>query len=376
MSQMAADSTLDPVSSAAMAAAAGKMPIISVHAAHSTVRAILFKLSRRALVTNRVMRWAFRSLDAHFADPRSMLRLRKSLGRFDRMTGWLRIGRSEQFRWRRTAVNNVRVRWVRPQVSAVAAPAESRRVLLYLHGGAFLFRTLNGHMNLAAGIARESGFHDAVLPVYRLAPEHPYPAAVDDCMAVYRGLLQHGTPPEHIALAGDSAGGGLVLKLLMRLRDENMPLPACGVLISPFTDMSCSGDSITTNASADPMFGGLSRMHASFYLGTASATDPQCSPLFGDFHGLPPLLAQVGSTERLLDDSLRLVPLVRRAGGDLDVEVWDAMPHVWHAMGLPESRRAIASIGRFIRGHADVTDELAGADEADGAREDQQEAPI
>ncbi len=305
--------------------------------------------SARALVTTRVIRWLCRSVDRHFVDNGGMLRLRRQLELFDRVRGMFGIGRIEQFTWDRGAINGVRVRVVQP--ASTVRTAEPPSTLLYLHGGAFLLRTLNAHMDLAAGIARESGLDQAVLPIYRLAPECPYPAAIDDCMAAYVGLLNRGIPPGRIALGGDSAGGGLVLKLLMRLRERGLPMPCCGVLISPFTDMSCSGRSIDTNAGIDPMFGRIAALHVRFYLGSTDPRDPLCSPLFGRFEGLPPLMTQVGSTERLLDDSLRLAPRIRRAGGELYVQVWNHMPHVWQAMALPESAQAIGALGRFIRHH-------------------------
>lgn len=303
--------------------------------------------SPRAQVTTRVIRWLCRSVGTHFEDSGAMLRLRRQLALFDRARGLLGVGRCERFTWDRAALNGVRVRIVSP--AAAPRAGEPPSTLLYLHGGAFLLRTLNAHMDLAAGIAREAGLERAVLPIYRLAPECPYPAAIDDCLAAYVGLLNHGVPPSRIALGGDSAGGGLVLKLLMRLRDRGLPMPSCGVLISPFTDMSCSGRSIEAHAGIDPMFGQIDALHVRFYLGTTDPRDPLCSPLFGRFDGLPPLMAQVGSTERLLDDTLRLAPRVRRARGELVVQVWNEMPHVWQAMALPESARAIQELGRFIR---------------------------
>lgn len=313
------------------------------------VRTVDAPLSRKARMANRVIRWIFQATKADLSDLYGLVRLRRNVALFDRVSGALGIGRSERFRWHRATIGGVRVRVMRPHHPAPSETHDESPVLLYLHGGAFLIRTLNGHMNLAAGIARLGGLAQAVLPIYRLAPEYPYPAAIDDCLATYRGLLQRGIAAHRIVVAGDSAGGGLVLKLLMRLREAGLPQPACGVLISPFTDLSCSGDSIAANAGVDPMFGGLPSMHASFYVGAMNPRDPRCSPIFGDFCDLPPLLAQVGSTERLLDDSLRLLPLVRRAGGTLQLEVWKDLPHVWHVMGLPESLRAIASIGRFVR---------------------------
>src|SRR5689334_8006693 len=239
--------------------------------------------SCRAQMTTRISRWLCRKPPVDLFEQHDLVRLRRMVALFDRATGLIGIGRDSMFRWHRASVGGVRVRTVRPRVVHPAPGAGSESVLLYLHGGAFLLRALNGHMNLADRICRATGIAEAVLPVYRLAPEHPFPAAIDDCIAVYEGLLRR-VPAERIVVAGDSAGGGLVLKLLMRARDRGLPLPACGVLLSPFTDLSCSGRSIERNAPVDPMFGALPCMHAQYYLGKLGARDPPCSPLFGQFH--------------------------------------------------------------------------------------------
>lgn len=298
-------------------------------------------------MTTRVIRWLCRKPPADPSEWQGLVRLRRKVALFDRVSGLFGMARASTYRWHRACIERVRVRVVRP--NAMHLPhASDGPVLLYLHGGAFLLRALNGHMNLADRICRAAGLTEAILPIYRLAPEHPFPAAIDDCQAVYEGLLRH-VPAERIVVAGDSAGGGLVLKLLMRARDRGLPMPSCAILLSAFTDLSCSGRSIETNAPVDPMFGTLPCMHARYYLGEIGARDARCSPLFGQFHDLPPLLAQVGSTERLLDDTLRLAPRVRRVNGRLVIEVWEEMPHVWHLMGLPESHAAIESIARFIQ---------------------------
>lgn len=320
---------------------------IRFNAPRAWAHAIPCEPSYQARIATRMLRWMTRSPPAALFELHSLLRLRRRIALVDRLSALFGIGRTEKFLWHRAPLNGVRTRMIRPRLTQPAP--EEGSVLLYLHGGAFTVRALNRHMNLASAICRAGGLAESGLPLYRLAPECPFPAAVDDCLAAYCGFLQRGIAAQRIVLAGDSAGGGLVLKLLMRLRAQGLPMPACGVLLSPFTDMSCSGESIARNACVDPMFGSLPVMHARFYLGTADAKSALCSPVFGDFSGLPPLLVQVGSTERLLDDSLRLVPRVQRAGGELEVEVWEQMPHVWQTMGLPESERAIASIGQFVR---------------------------
>jgi len=227
------------------------------------------------------------------------------------------------------------------------AGARQRRVILYLHGGAFIMETPGLHAGLAARIAHEAGAR-ALMPSYRLAPEHPYPAAIDDCMAAYRYLLDGGFVPADIAIIGDSAGGNLTLALLLRIRDEGLPLPACAVVMSPVTDGTLGGDSIRRNEGRDAMFApSLFHAMAPLYLPDATQkTNPYVSPLFGNLDGLPPILMLVGSTELLLDDSVRFASKCRSA----TLEVWDGMPHVFPLFDfLPESADATQRIGVFVR---------------------------
>lgn len=238
----------------------------------------------------------------------------------------------------------VRGEWVQ------ARNVEPRRTLLYFHGGAYIMGSPATHRHLTYRLARQSAARVFALD-YRLAPEHPFPAAVDDAVACYRWLLDRGVAPESLVLGGDSAGGGLTLAALVALRDAGLPLPAAAICLSPWTDLAATGQSIRTNADADPMFnvtalGGL----AAHYLGNTAPTHPLVSPLYADLRGLPPLLIQVGSTEILLDDSRRIAERARAAGVSAEIEIWSHMPHVWHlfAPRLPEGRRAIAKLGRFI----------------------------
>jgi acetyl esterase/lipase len=187
---------------------------------------------------------------------------------------------------------------------------------------------------------------------YRLAPENRFPAALDDALAAYRQLLADGVAPESIVIAGDSAGGGLALATLIALRDANEPLPAGGLLFSPWTDLAATGASIQRNDGADPMFQGASISRAAqLYLGDTPATHPYASPLYADMSGLPPLFMQVGSTEVLLDDSRRVADKARHAGVDVDFSIWPKMPHVWQMWMpfLPEARRALDLAGRFVQ---------------------------
>jgi len=225
--------------------------------------------------------------------------------------------------------------------------ARRDRVLLYLHGGAFITETPKFHGALLARLCRESRAR-GLMPSYRLAPEHQYPAALDDCLAAYRWLLAQGFEAGCIVVAGDSAGGNLTLALLLRLRDEGVALPAGAVALSPVTDLTFSGDSVQRNDGVDDMFRAdlLDAMVPVYLARRDQRTDPYVSPLFGDYSGLPPLLLVVGSTELLLDDSVR----VAQRWPEASLLVWDGMPHVFPGFQfLPEAQQATQRIGRFVR---------------------------
>ena len=235
---------------------------------------------------------------------------------------------------------------------------ESRpeRVLLYLHGGAFIMRFPNSHAALVARMCRRLGAR-ALMVDYRLAPEHPYPAAPDDCHAAYRWLLAQGCDPRGIVIAGDSAGGNLTLATLHRIKAAGEPLPACAVLLSPFVDFTLSSRSLFVNEKHDPMFT-LAGMVAlrELYAPPERFLDASLSPLFGDFAGLPPLLLQAGSTEMLLDESGRIAARAHAAGVPVEFEIWDRLPHVFQVFrDLPQATEAIASITRFVGKHAGWT---------------------
>jgi phosphinothricin tripeptide acetyl hydrolase len=244
-------------------------------------------------------------------------------------------------------------------VTAPARPAEwltppqarADAVVLYLHGGGYVIGSPRSHRHLAAAIARAAGTR-ALLLDYRLAPEHPFPAAVDDAVAAYRWLLGQGIAPARIVVAGDSAGGGLTVATLLALRERGLPPAAGGVCISPWVDLTCSGATYATKAAADPIVtrDGVAMM-ARAYIGDGDAKAPLVSPLYADLRGLPPLLVQVGSDEVLLDDALGLGERARAADVDVTVEEWPAMIHVWHWFlpMLDEAQRAIDTIGGFVR---------------------------
>lgn len=235
----------------------------------------------------------------------------------------------------------------------LSAPGWSERhLLLHLHGGGYVMGSCASHRALVAQIAGACGIR-AVLPEYRLAPEHPFPAALDDAVAVYRGLLERGVAPERLVVVGDSAGGGLTLATLVALRDAGVPLPAAAVALSPFCDMTFTGESIETRAAVDPWLSPpLLEPVTRLYIGDHDRRDPRLSPLFAELRGLPPLLIHVGDQEILLSDSVRFAEQARAADVAVELEVWPEVWHVFHLFApvLPEANAALAKIGAFVRG--------------------------
>ena len=233
----------------------------------------------------------------------------------------------------------------------IAAPgAVKERVILYLHGGGYVIGSINTHRAMIARIARASNARALAID-YRLAPEHPFPAALDDATRAYKWLLAQGYKPQKIVIAGDSAGGGLTLAALIALRDSSQPLPAGAVPISPWTDLEGTGESVRSRAEKDPMVGQDSLAEsAKQYYGAHDPKDPMVSPLHANFRGLPPMLIQVGDAEILLDDATRVAERAKAAGVDVQLEVWDDMIHVWHVFAklLPEGQQAIDKIGKFV----------------------------
>jgi epsilon-lactone hydrolase len=235
----------------------------------------------------------------------------------------------------------------------LVATSRSRpdRYILYLHGGSYLvgfpalFRDLTWRIADAAG-AR------LVCIDYRLAPEHPFPAAIEDATAAYRWLVSERAEPRRVALIGDSAGGGLALATMMRLRDEGLPLPGAAVALSPWTDLALTGRSLVDYRCSDPMVPVETMPDAArLYLAGADPRTPYASPLYGDPRGLPPTLIFVGGDEALRDDAVRMAERLREGGVDVELEVWPRMFHVWPAFArfVPEGRTAIARIGAFLR---------------------------
>ncbi len=227
------------------------------------------------------------------------------------------------------------------------------RVVLQLHGGAYIGPMKNIYRTLAVRYSKLLQGGDVLTIDYRVAPEHPYPAAVEDAVAAYLWLTEEkGYEPSQIIVAGDSAGGGLALVLLMYLRDHNIPLPLGAVLMSPWTDLTCGGDSYTFNFQKDPLFGNSteSMLFDSEYIGSADPTEPYISPLFGSFEGLPPMLFQAGSYEMLLSDSISACKKAKEEGCDARITVYEGMFHEFQ-MGLnliPESKQAWKEVSDFI----------------------------
>lgn len=246
-------------------------------------------------------------------------------------------------------VGSVAAEWVRTPES------DEHQVVLYIHGGGFVWGSCASSRLVAATFARVAQAR-VLVPDYRLAPEHPFPAAPQDCLAAYHWLLGSGVSPEHLVVVGDSAGGGLVLALLAKLAQEVLPQPAGIVLISPWLDLTLSGDSYIRNAQADFMESRdlLLEMRQS-YLGGHDPHSPLVSPLFADVSGLPPLLIYAGSDELLVDDAIRFAERLRQVGGPVELQIGEGFWHTWPITAtmrpFPEGTQALEHIGAFVRSH-------------------------
>ena len=250
--------------------------------------------------------------------------------------------------WERVSAGGVDGEWI------AASGARPGKAILYFHGGGFRLGSVSSHRELIARISEASGCR--VLAInYRLAPEHRFPAPLEDAMAAYGCMLDQGLKPENIAFAGDSAGGNLVLAAMLGLGERGLQLPAAGVLMSPWTDLAAPGESYASRADADPIHQRpMILALAKNYLGPDGAPrNPLASPLYADLAGLPPLLIQVGDRETVLDDSIMFAEKARAAGVDVDLQVWDGMIHVFQMFGaeLAEARRAIGAMAKFLNQH-------------------------
>lgn len=265
------------------------------------------------------------------------------------------FGSAPFYQWLRTRgirLKQLETEKVRGEWLEVKEPGPG--VILYVHGGGYVSCSAATHRPITAALARLSLCRVFSLD-YRLAPEHRYPAALDDAVAAYQWLLEEGVPSSLISLAGDSAGGGLVLGTLLRARDRGLPLPACAVCFSPWTDLAGMGESAHFNDGRCAMFRPSNVTEfAAAYLGETSPMDTYASPVFADLKGLPPLLLQVGSTELLLDDSRRVHDKIQEAKGESRLEVYDDLFHCWQMMDgfLPEARIALRRASEFICEHS------------------------
>jgi epsilon-lactone hydrolase len=243
--------------------------------------------------------------------------------------------------------NGVAAEW------SLAPGSDPSKVLLFFHGGGYCSGSIVSHRGMVTEAGRAARARTLAVG-YRLAPEHPFPAAIEDARSAYRFLLDQGIAPSRIVIGGDSAGGGLTLALMTSVRDAREPLPACAWLVSPWVDLQMIGASLAEKAVADPL---ISKSYlkelASAYLAGADPANPLVSPLNADLAGLPPLLVQVGSAETLLDDAVRIARRAGAADVRVNLEIWPHMIHAWHlwAAQLEAGRRAIASAGAFIRAH-------------------------
>jgi monoterpene epsilon-lactone hydrolase len=245
-----------------------------------------------------------------------------------------------------TLPDGLSAEWIQPDQAA------KDKVIFYVHGGGFVSGSCNDHRAMVAKLVKGSGV-SALLFDYRLAPEHPFPAALEDSLAAYRWLLAQGVAPDQIVIVGESAGGGLGLAMLLALRDQGTPPPAAAVVMSPMTDLKLTGESHQTKAKVCLSPPGMSLVCSKYYAGENDPGLPWISPLYGDLHGLPPLLIYVGEYETLLDDSTRFAAKAEAAGVEVTLRVGEGMFHGYPLMAplFPEATQALDEICMFIKAH-------------------------
>jgi len=294
-------------------------------------------ISFRAKTWRRLSSWYMKRINPKRTD------FDKMRARLDTVAGMAPI--ADGVARRNSEICGLNVAWLTPDL---AVPG---KLLLYWHGGGYVMGSSKSHAPIVSHIARAARV-TALIPEYRLAPEHPYPAAIDDAVWVYRALLADGYKPADIVVAGDSAGGGLTVAMLATLRDAGDPLPDAVFLMSPWLDLSGQGESMISRKDHDPWFDPEHLPHViEHYCDQTRLRDPLVSPVYADASDLPPTLIQVGEDEILLSDSERFAANMRAAGRPVELDVWPGMWHVWQMfIGLmPESRRAVDKIGKFIR---------------------------
>jgi acetyl esterase/lipase len=294
----------------------------------STIRLFLLKKLLRRIKNN--------------ADFENLLRARR---------GFEKVGRFNKplkgFTYTTTTINGIKSEWVTPN------GADESKVLLYFHGGGYATGSINTHRALVSQIVKSAGIK-ALIIEYRLAPEHKYPAPIEDAAGVYKWLLENGYPYNHIAFGGDSAGGGVTIGTLLYLRDNNLPLPNCAIAMSPWLDLTMSGESFHTKKEIDPMLiaAGLP-VWRNHYLGDIDPKSPYASPIFHSLQGLPPVYIQVGEEEVLLDDSTRFAQKAKADGVDISLDVYPKKFHVFNGFWriLPKAREANRKLGEYLKKH-------------------------
>ncbi len=244
------------------------------------------------------------------------------------------------------SIAGIKAEWIKP------GEQTSDGVVLFFHGGGYVSGSCSDHRGHVAKVVQGSGVK-ALLFEYRLAPEHPFPAGLDDALAVYRGLLEVGTLPEQMVFIGDSAGGGLCLAALLAIRDSGLPLPAAAIAVSPWTDLILTGESHRTRAKVCLSPPGMSEVCSKYYCGDHDPTEPWISPLYGDLHGLPPLLIMVGDDETLRDDSVRFAEKAMAADVDVTLRVEQGQVHCYPFLAplFPEATTGMAEICNFVQTH-------------------------
>jgi acetyl esterase/lipase len=248
----------------------------------------------------------------------------------------------KQIRTRVIEINGIASEWI-------DSPDSGFGTILYLHGGAYALGSINSHRELISRLVISTNCK-ALAINYRLAPEHPFPAALEDSTKAYTWLISSGIDPSRICIAGDSAGGGLAIATLLALREKGIPLPAGIFCFSPWLDLTLSGDSIIKNKNLDPILSGsILEKYVNYYKGNHKENDPLISPLFADLRGLPPILLQSGRNEILLDDSVRFYEKARKVGVDVTLKIWDDMFHVFQLFSfLPETQESMKQVSEFV----------------------------
>jgi monoterpene epsilon-lactone hydrolase len=300
-------------------------------------RLFLFVLKHRHLFRFQLKRRA--TIDWNTSIPRLRKEAKKSSKLFGKLPKGIEVSP--------VTLDGIYAEWILP------SRAKKDKVILYFHGGGYVMGSVKAHRTHVAKFVKGSDV-GALLFGYRLAPEHPFPAAIEDSVTAYRWLLAQGVSPSHIVFIGDSAGGGLCLATLIALKDQDIPLPSAAVALSPWTDLKCTGESYRIKAKVDPLTWTESwTVFSKYYVGDNDPANPWISPYYGDLHGLPPILIYVGENEVLLDDSTRFAEKAKDAGVDITLKVGEGMFHCFPVCAplFPEAKQAMDEICAFIKTH-------------------------